>query len=123
MEEFCLDPATVRRGDTSAASIDEWSGVRLLRDEDIPDAIRPAGVAPLGNYAAQIVWDDGFSQVAPYELLAQLPRLDAAALEARRQAAAAPGGGGTGNGSSGGQVGGTSAAQQILRTAQAAGQP
>lgn len=30
-EEFLLDPAVVRRNDTSAASINEWTGERMLR--------------------------------------------------------------------------------------------
>ncbi len=30
-EEFLLDPAVVRRNDTSAASINEWTGERTLR--------------------------------------------------------------------------------------------
>lgn len=49
--EFYLDPATVRRADTSAASINEWTGERVSRDADVSDDIRPASVGPLGNYA------------------------------------------------------------------------
>ncbi len=74
-DEFELHPAVVRRNDTSAASINEWTGERTLRDADIPDDVRPAGVQPLGNYAVQITWEDGFNQVAPFELLQSLERL------------------------------------------------
>lgn len=57
----------------------------------------------MGNYAVQITWPDGFSQIAPYELLDSLPRLDPAA----RAGAAANGGGEQ-----------LTAAQQILSNAQ-----
>ena len=61
--EFYLDPATVRRADTSAASINEWTGERMSRDADVPDDIRPASVGPLGNYAVSTAdcsaWDKG----------------------------------------------------------------
>jgi Mrp family chromosome partitioning ATPase len=82
---FYLDAAVVRRNDTSAASINEWTGERILQDNTIPDDIRPTMFAPVGNYAAQITWEDGFSQVAPYELLADLPRLREDELEKRRK--------------------------------------
>lgn len=135
-KDFLLDPAIVRRNDTSALSINEWTGEKTLRcvrrggqgggcgdggdrlsglclgcpmhlsrptysccacfraacllssltsippttrspsphvtrhsqsptcrDEDIPDDIEPAGWQPVGNYAVQITWPDGFSQV------------------------------------------------------------
>lgn len=60
---FLLDPANVRRNDTSAASIDEWTGERLSRSNGISDDIKPDTIAPLGNYAVQILWQDGFNQV------------------------------------------------------------
>jgi len=28
----------------------------------VPEDVRPAGVQPLGNYAVQITWQDGFNQ-------------------------------------------------------------
>eukprot|EP00884_Botryococcus_braunii_P023441 jgi/Botrbrau1/9781/Bobra.85_1s0025.1 len=74
-ETFRLDPAVVRRNDTSAKSINEWTGERTLQDSDIPDDIRPATVQPLGNYAVQILWQDGFNQVAPFDLLERLERV------------------------------------------------
>jgi DUF971 family protein len=82
-EEFLLNPAVVRRNDTSARSVDEWTGQRILEDKDIPDDIQPQDVQPLGNYAVQITWADGFSQVASFELLASLPRLHTAEVESR----------------------------------------
>jgi DUF971 family protein len=61
--EFYLHPAVVRRNDTSARSINEWTGERTLRDEDVAEDVEPASVQPLGNYAVQITWQDGFNQV------------------------------------------------------------
>ena len=60
---FLLDPAHVRRNDTSAASINEWTGEKLNRSDNISDDIQPDTIAPLGNYAVQILWQDGFNQV------------------------------------------------------------
>ena len=60
---FLLDPAVVRRNDTSAASINEWTGEKLSKSDNVPDDIQPDTVAPLGNYAVQILWQDGFNQV------------------------------------------------------------
>jgi hypothetical protein len=61
-EAFFLEAALVRRNDTSARSINEWTG-EALGAADVPAGIKPLGVAPMGNYAVQIQWEDGFSQV------------------------------------------------------------
>lgn len=61
-EPFFLEAALVRRNDTSARSINEWTG-EALGGVEVPEGIKPLGVAPMGNYAAQIQWEDGFSQV------------------------------------------------------------
>ena len=37
------------------------------RDSDIPEDIQPESVQPLGNYAVQITWQDGFNQVRHLE--------------------------------------------------------
>lgn len=70
-DAFSLRPATVRRADTSAAAIDEWTGERK-EGSDVPEGIRPVGVSPVGNYAVQIAWEDGFNQLAPFDILAAL---------------------------------------------------
>jgi hypothetical protein len=82
-EEFLLHPATVRRNDTSARSVNEWTGERTLRNEDVAEGVLPAEVSPLGNYAIQITWQDGFNQVAPFVLLAGLERLSVAECQQR----------------------------------------
>ena len=74
-EEFLLHPPDVRRNDRSASSVDEWTGKQLVKPSDIPETIRPESVQPLGNYAVQITWDDGFNQVAPYTQLEEMERL------------------------------------------------
>lgn len=71
---FWLDHVTVRQHDSSAVSINEWTGERL-GVSDVSADIQPQGVVPLGNYAVQITWEDGFNQVAPFELLDSLRSL------------------------------------------------
>lgn len=60
---FYLEPALVRRNDTSARSINEWTGEAEGGGAEVSPDIKPLGVAAMGNYAAQIQWEDGFSQV------------------------------------------------------------
>lgn len=97
-DAFLLSAAVVRRNDTSAVSINEWTGPprpfvhpkgswgadhrppctpgqKMLDDSTIPDDIRPADIQPLGNYAVQITWEDGHNQVAAYDLLETLERM------------------------------------------------
>lgn len=74
-EEFFLHPANVRRNDRSAQSVDEWTGEQKLQYTDIPEDIEPEEIRPMGNYAVQITWPDGFSQIAPYDQLQTLERL------------------------------------------------
>lgn len=69
-EAFELEASVVRAHDTSASSINEWTGERL--GVEVPEDVRALGVVPLGNYAVQVTWQDGFSQVAPFDLLASL---------------------------------------------------
>ncbi|KAI5680597.1 hypothetical protein M9H77_01824 [Catharanthus roseus] len=74
-EEFYLHPATVRRNDRSAQSVDEWTGEQKLAYTDIPEDIEPEEIRPMGNYAVSIVWPDGFNQIAPYDQLQNMERL------------------------------------------------
>lgn len=71
-DTFYLQPALLRRNDTSASSVDEWTGRRKVNDEAIPEELQPISINPLGNYAVQINWEDGFNQVASFELLDSL---------------------------------------------------
>ncbi|XP_059433018.1 fe-S cluster assembly factor HCF101, chloroplastic isoform X2 [Corylus avellana] len=74
-EEFLLHPATVRRNDRSAQSVDEWTGEQKLQYTDVPEDIEPEDIRPMGNYAVSITWPDGFSQIAPYDQLQMIERL------------------------------------------------
>ncbi|CAA3014729.1 fe-S cluster assembly factor HCF101, chloroplastic-like isoform X3 [Olea europaea var. sylvestris] len=74
-EEFYLHPATVRRNDRSAQSVDEWTGEQKLQYADVPEDIEPEEIRPMGNYAVSITWADGFSQIAPYDQLQTMERL------------------------------------------------
>uniref|UniRef100_A0A0E0JNC4 Gamma-butyrobetaine hydroxylase-like N-terminal domain-containing protein n=1 Tax=Oryza punctata TaxID=4537 RepID=A0A0E0JNC4_ORYPU len=74
-EEFLLHPATVRRNDRSAQSVDEWTGEQKVQYGDIPEDIEPEEIRPMGNYAVSITWPDGFSQIAPYDQLEMIERL------------------------------------------------
>ena len=42
-----------------ALCVEEASGVRRIRREQIPADIRPTGMELVGNYAVQITWSDG----------------------------------------------------------------
>ncbi|CAN1781236.1 Fe-S cluster assembly factor HCF101, chloroplastic [Linum perenne] len=74
-EEFLLHPATVRRNDRSAKSVDEWTGEQKLQYTDVSEDIEPQEIRPMGNYAVQITWPDGFNQIAPYDQLQTIERL------------------------------------------------
>ncbi|CAA6660846.1 unnamed protein product [Spirodela intermedia] len=74
-EEFLLHPATVRRNDRSAQSVDEWTGEQKIQYGDVPEDIEPEDIRPMGNYAVSITWPDGFSQIAPYDQLQTMERL------------------------------------------------
>lgn len=83
-DALSLRPADVRRADTSAAAIDEWTGERKAGAPDVPEGIRPAQIVPVGNYAVQITWEDGFNQVAPFDVLLGLEdkKVDVGVVEA-----------------------------------------
>ncbi|CAL9085404.1 unnamed protein product [Musa acuminata var. zebrina] len=74
-EEFLLHPATVRRNDRSAQSVDEWTGEQKLQYGDVAEDIEPEDIRPMGNYAVSITWPDGFNQIAPYDQLETMERL------------------------------------------------
>ncbi|KAG0493046.1 hypothetical protein HPP92_006444 [Vanilla planifolia] len=74
-EEIFLHPATVRRNDLSAQSVDEWTGEQKLQYGDVPEDIEPEDIRPMGNYAVSITWPDGFSQIAPFDQLQTMERL------------------------------------------------
>lgn len=44
-----------------AACVDEHTGKRTLRREQVDPKVRPLGVQPIGRYAIQIAWSDRHS--------------------------------------------------------------
>lgn len=49
----------IRESCPCAACVDEITGERILDVTTIPEDIRPADVAFVGNYALKITWSDG----------------------------------------------------------------
>ena len=42
-----------------AECVEEWSGKRVVGDEQVKEGVRPRGMHPVGRYAIQIEWSDG----------------------------------------------------------------
>ena len=56
-----------------AVCVDEYSGEKLLKVEDLPKDIKPTEITPLGNYALKITWSDGHSSgIYPYRQIRKL---------------------------------------------------
>ena len=56
----------------SATMIDEWTGEKLFKDEDIPMNVEPIKIEPAGNYAFRIDWSDGHHSIYPIKALKEL---------------------------------------------------
>ncbi|MFO0918214.1 MAG: DUF971 domain-containing protein [Planctomycetaceae bacterium] len=52
---------TLRCACPCAVCVDEMTGVRLLKPEDVSEDIAPVRLEPAGNYAIRIAWSDGHS--------------------------------------------------------------
>ena len=60
-----------------AACVDEWTGVRRLKPDDVPMFIMAQDIQPVGRYALQFTWSDGHdSGIYSYGLLRQLCQCD-----------------------------------------------
>jgi DUF971 family protein len=57
--EDVLHPAAVRRACPCASCVEEFTGKKLLKDEDVPEDITPVKIVPRGNYGVMIEWSDG----------------------------------------------------------------
>lgn len=44
-----------------AGCVDEMTGVRTLKPEDVDDTVYPTAIHYVGRYALQFVWSDGHS--------------------------------------------------------------
>ncbi len=66
-----------------AQCVDEWTGERQLRSEDVAADVRPRKIEPVGLYALSIEWSDGHSTgIYTFERLAQMCQCDACAAPA-----------------------------------------
>jgi Mrp family chromosome partitioning ATPase/DUF971 family protein len=69
-EERTVRPAELRRRCRCALCVEEFSGRRILKPEDVPDHVFPKSFQPMGNYAVAISWSDGHtSSIYPYEAI------------------------------------------------------
>lgn len=57
-ERFALSFSELRFQCPCAVCVDEKTGVRVIRREQIPADIRPLGVQLVGRYAVQVRWSD-----------------------------------------------------------------
>ena len=56
----------------SANMIDEWTGEKLFKDDDIKIDVKPTKIDKAGNYAYRIDWSDGHHSIFPTKLIKQL---------------------------------------------------
>ena len=60
-----------------AACVDEWTGERRLKSEDVPILIMLQDIESVGRYAFQFKWSDGHDTgIYSYSLLRQLCQCD-----------------------------------------------
>src|SRR3990167_7936765 len=56
-----------------ASCVQEWSGEKLIRAENIPQDITPAAIQAVGNYAISIRWsDDHDTGIYPFDFLKEI---------------------------------------------------
>jgi DUF971 family protein len=74
---FYVRAADVRRSDRSARAAGEAAKAEFMMDgvTPVPEDIAPLEMNVVGNYAVQISWPDGFSQVATFAQIARCERL------------------------------------------------
>ena len=50
---------TLRLACRCAHCVEEMTGRPLLREQDVPEDVRPVRISPVGRYGVQIAWSDG----------------------------------------------------------------
>lgn len=66
-------PRDLRIACPCAGCVDEMTGVRTLRSEQVRADVYPTAIHYVGRYALQFVWSDGHSTgIYPYEHLRRL---------------------------------------------------
>lgn len=56
-----LTSAALRRACPCASCVNEWTGEKMLKDENVPDEISFASMSLVGRYAINFVFSDGHS--------------------------------------------------------------
>ena len=56
-----FEPRALRLKCPCAGCVDEMTGIRTLRPEDVPAGVYPTAIHYVGRYALQFVWSDGHS--------------------------------------------------------------
>lgn len=65
-----FDVVKLRRACPCAACIDEWTRKPILKQEAVPESIRPVKIESVGAYALQIAFNDGHSTgIYTYQML------------------------------------------------------
>lgn len=60
-----------------AACVDEWTGERRLKGDDVPLLIMLKDIQPVGRYALQFTWSDGHDTgIYSYSLLRKICQCD-----------------------------------------------
>ena len=68
-----LAPRALRVHCPCARCVDEMTGQRILRPEDVPEDVYPTAIHYVGRYALQFVWSDGHSTgIYPFDYLRRL---------------------------------------------------
>jgi ATP-binding protein involved in chromosome partitioning len=71
--QIILDNRDVRLACQCAVCVNELTGKKVLNPATVRVDIAPKEIAPLGNYAIGISWNDGHSSgIYPYQMLEQL---------------------------------------------------
>ena len=75
-DTFDIENHLLRDSCKCALCVDEYSGEKTLKTEDIPKDIHGVEATPLGNYAVSIQWSDGHSSsIYPYKTIKTLDRI------------------------------------------------
>ena len=68
-----LAPRLLRQRCPCAQCVDEMTGRRILRPEDVPEDVYPTAIHYVGRYALRFVWSDGHDTgIYPFDYLRAL---------------------------------------------------
>jgi DUF971 family protein len=67
------DVRALRLSCPCAVCVNEWTGKKMLRDDDVPPGVRPVRIFSVGRYAMGVEWTDGHSTgIYGYDYLRRL---------------------------------------------------